>query len=254
MSANNYFHSAGKILEEVKATQLENISKAAELSAESIANGGLLHSFGTGHSHLVAADVYLRAGGLLPVHAILEPGLMLHEQPFKSGELERLPGLAERVLPHHPLNSGDTLLVISNSGRNAVPIEAAMFGKKMGLSVVAVTSLKHSKSVSSRHPGGKKLYEIADVVIDNCAPPGDAILEHEEVPVPFGAISGITGPFILQALASEIVSTLVRKGIEPPVIASGNLDWGREHNEKIIGKYNELLPWLQRYHRTRSVD
>jgi len=251
MSALDYMEKAEEILEKVKKTQLENIQKAAELGADSIANGGLLHTFGTGHSHLVAADIYLRAGGLLPVQAILEPSLMLHEQPFKSGELERLPGLAERFLPHHPLSSGDTLIIISNSGRNAVPIETALLGKEMGLKIVAVTSLQHSKSVSSRHPGGENLYQLADVVIDNCAPAGDAILETENAPVPYGAISGITGPFILQALTSEIVKLLSSRGIEPPVIASGNLDWGPKHNEKLIRKYQNLLPWLQRYQGVR---
>ncbi len=241
---------AEEILAEVKKTQLENIRKAAEIAAQSIADGGLLHTFGTGHSHLVAAEIYLRAGGLLPVNAILEPSLMLHEQPFKSGDLERLPGVAEKLLPHHPISEGDSLLIISNSGRNAVPVEAALFGKKMGLRILALTSLEHSKSVTSRHPEGYKLYQLADVVIDNCAPAGDAILETEGCPVPFGAISGISGPFILQALCSEIVEILVNRGLEPPVIASGNLDWGAEHNEKIVKSYSDRLPWLQRYNRT----
>jgi len=252
MSALEYMEKTEEILGKVKKNQLENIKKAAELGSDSIANGGLLHTFGTGHSHLVAADIYLRAGGLLPVQAILEPSLMLHEQPFKSGELERLPGLAERFLPHYPLNSGDTLVIISNSGRNAVPIETALLGKEMGLKLVAITSLQHSKNVSSRHPSGKKLYQLVDVVIDNCAPAGDAILESKGAPVPYGAISGITGPFILQALTSEIVKLLSSRGIEPPVIASGNLDWGSEHNEKLIRKFQKLLPWLQRYQGVRG--
>lgn len=241
MSAIDYMKESFKVLREIKDTQLGKIKEIAALAADSIINGGLLHTFGTGHSHLVAEEIFARAGGLVPVHAIREPELSLAHGPQKSNMLERVSGIAEVIINTNPLQSGDTLIIISNSGRNSVPIELADQARKLGINVCAITSLFHSNSVSSRHSSGKKLYQIADLVIDNCGRKGDAILEREDVPFPFSAVSGLAGIFILQSINSEIVKIMAERGEVPPVIVSGNLDQGQEHNQKLRKKYQDRL-------------
>ncbi|MTI94542.1 MAG: SIS domain-containing protein [Firmicutes bacterium] len=249
MSANNYLEQSLEFLNKVRATQSDNICQAAALCAQSIKSGGLIHVFGTGHSQMVAEEAYSRAGSLLLINAILEPGLLLHEGGAKSSAVEKVPGLARALLVNQPLHKGETIIIVSNSGRNPVPIETAMLAREQGLNVVAITSLAHSQAVSSRHESGKKLYELADVVIDNCGIPGDAILRREGVGAPFCATSSLTGIYIIQALIAETVEILADSGLEAPVLMSGNLDESAEYNAKMIEKYLERLPQLAAYLR-----
>lgn len=244
MLAEEYMDKADAILQKVRKTQLGSIRKAAEMAADSISEGGLIHTFGTGHSHMIAEEVFFRAGGLLPVNAILETPLMLEDGPLKSSAMEKLHGLAEIIAETRPLREGDTIIIISNSGRNAVPVEMALEARERKLKVVAITSLNHSREVTSRHESGKKLYQLADVVIDNCGVPGDAVLEHPEVPAPFAATSSLVGIYIIQSIMAEVVSIMAERGYEPPVLMSGNLDEGEEHNRRLMEKYRQRLTFI----------
>ena len=241
MSALNFMEESKKILDQIRKTQIDSIKEGASLVVESLKDNGLLITFGTGHSHMIAEEVFARAGGLVPVYAILEPDLTLAHGSSKSNKLENVSGLADVIIETNPIQTGDTAIVISNSGRNAVPIEFALKCKKMDINVIAITSLNHSKNVSSLHNSGKKLYEIADIVIDNCGVKGDALLNREDVPVPFGATSSLAGIYIIQSLASEVIKILADKGYEVPVILSGNIENSEEHNEKIRQKYKGRL-------------
>ncbi|HWI65710.1 MAG TPA: SIS domain-containing protein, partial [Symbiobacteriaceae bacterium] len=198
MMVEAYYATVNRTLSTVMATQAGAIEEAGRLGAEAILNGGLIHAFGTGHSHMIAEELFDRAGGLVLVNAILEPSLMLHEGVQRSSSLERLPGYAQRLLELEPLTAGDLLIVISNSGRNAAPVEAAMYARERGLKVAAITSVAHSKSQPPNHASGKKLYELADVVIDNCGIPGDAALEVPGSPALVCATSTVAGAFIAQ--------------------------------------------------------
>jgi uncharacterized phosphosugar-binding protein len=151
--------------------------------------------------------------------------------------VERLPGYAAVVLGKHNLEAGDVLLIASNSGRNAVPIEAALEARQLGLKVIALTSLAHSQSVPSRHPSGKKLAELADVVLDNCGRPGDAALEVADLPGRLCPTSTTIGVTLLHWLVYEVVQRLLERGITPEVTISANLPGGDAHNAAGFARY-----------------
>lgn len=235
--AEDYLNHVEKIFDEVKNSQCDNIEKAAELISESCLKGGRFYVFGSGHSHMVAEDIYIRAGGLAYVRGILPPELMLHEMPNKSTLLERLNGYAEALLKLYKVDKNDSIMIVSNSGRNNVPVEMALEAKKIGANVIALTSLKHSTQTTSRHISGKKLYEIADVTIDNGGEKGDAAYKIEGLDTPVGPTSDIIGTALAQALIAEVVDRLVKAGHKPPVFKSSNIDGADEYNEKLFDEY-----------------
>jgi len=222
---------------EVKETQRDNIKAAADLVAESCKSGGRFYVFGSGHSHMVAEDIYIRAGGLAYVKAILPPELMLHQMPNKSTYLERLEGYSEAILSLYHIDDKDTLMVISNSGRNNVPVEMCLAAKKAGTKVIALTSLKHAGSSPSRHKSGKRIHEIADVVIDNVAEAGDAGFYMDGFETPLGPTSDFTGTAIAQAIIISVIENLISNGIEPPVFRSSNVDGADEYNNAVFNKF-----------------
>ncbi|MFE6996239.1 SIS domain-containing protein [Microbacterium sp. NPDC057659] len=221
MSAQDYLRAALAVAQRAAETQVPALQAAATAVADTMQRGNRFWVFGSGHSHLLAEELWGRAGGLVDVHPILEPALMLHEGLEKSSRLERLPGLAAEILEIHGVSEGDCLLVVSNSGRNAVPVEMARGGKARGATVIALTSLAHSRSVTSRAPDGSRLFEVADIVIDNCGEPGDAIMPHE--PYPLAPTSTVIGALLLQAMMYEVVLDLERRGVEARTYESLNV-------------------------------
>jgi uncharacterized phosphosugar-binding protein len=240
METNEALHYADSIhtlLQRIEATQMGKIQEAAAALAETIARDGIIYTFGTGHSHLIAEDVVYRAGGLVPIDAILEPSLTGHQQVHKSETMERVEGIAEVILNYYDIQPKDALIIISNSGRNAAPIEMAKIAHDRACPVIAVTSLSHSQGTNSRHSSGKKLFDFADIVIDNQAPKGDTILHLEGMAAPIGACSGVTGLFIMQMMMVATCQALLEKGIQPPVFRSGNLDGSDSFNKAMMKKY-----------------
>lgn len=224
-------------MKEIEENETENIEKAAEFVADSCAKNGRFYVFGSGHSHMVAEDIYIRAGGLAFVKAILTPELMLHEMPNKSTYLERLDGYSKAILKLYKVDKNDTIMVISNSGRNNVPVEMCLEAKNIGAKVIALTSVKHENSTESRHKSGKKMIDIADVVIDNHAEKGDATFYVEGFDVPTGPVSDTTGTAIAQSIIVKTIDLLVKKGITPPVFKSSNLDGADSYNDKLFDTY-----------------
>lgn len=218
-----YLAAIKELLDKAVGGQQEAIVQAAQVIAGSLAGGGLLHLFGAGHSHMLVEELYGRAGGLTPVNAILIPRLMLHEDMVQSTLLERREELAQEILADQPLQPGDVMLVISNSGRNGLSIELARLARQQGLSVIALTAVDYSRTLSSRHSTGLRLLEVADIVLDNHGQVGDACLALPDLNIRTGPTSTIVGAAVLDAVMVEVIARLVRLGVTPPVLVSVNL-------------------------------
>lgn len=224
--------------------QTEKIELAAKYIADCLANDGFIYTSGTGHSHIFAEEIFYRAGGFARVVPILDEALMLHKDASYSTEVERQEGYAARLLEGFPLSEKDVFIISSNSGRNTVSIEMAMIAKDKGSKVIVITNLKHTQSIASRHPSGKKLYEIADVFFDNGGEIGDASVTLEGLDIKVGATSTATGAVILQSMMVQATENLIQMGIKPEVFSSSNSDKGEEHNEALIKKYKGIVKSL----------
>lgn len=239
-----YFDTLRTLLDEAGRKNADTIQTLGVVIAESIAIGGILHVFGTGHGHMLAEELFYRAGGLVPVNAILDSTLMLHESALSSSLAERLPGYADVVLSRYRVEAGETLIIASNSGRNSVPIEMAMAAKARGLNVVALTSLAHANSQSSRHPSGKRLHELADYVLDNCGVIGDAALSIDGVAEPVAPTSTAVGVALLHSVVYAVITQLVEQNVEPPIFTSANVGNSDARNQQLLAQYRGRLRHL----------
>ena len=246
LAMQRYFSSIMEILNRIESTQSENIRKAADLLADCTKNNGIIHAFGTGHSHLVCEDIFSRGSTLANIHAIMEPGMDGHFETAKSGRMENLEGAGKIIVDYQRLAPPDVIIVISNSGNNIVPIDVAIEASKRGIKVIAITSFDYTNSLKTAHASGQKLRDVADVVIDNCCPIGDGALSFEDLPMKVGAVSGVAGTFIVQSLVVQTVENLLRQGVIPDLYINGNLKANSkeasehnllEHNRKIVDKY-----------------
>lgn len=232
MFGYSYLHGVEAVIGNIAKTQMDAIKKAATLVADCLSRGGLLYLFGTGHSASVAVEPFHRAGSLVPVKPIVEQAMTLHESPQKATALERLEGYADIILDGSGIRPGDSIVIISNSGINSVPVEMGLSAKARGITVIAITSVKHSEREKSRHPSGKRLFEVADIVIDNCGQPGDGILETCACKIKIGPTSTLAGIAIVNAISVEVVGKLHEMGIEPPVMMSSNMAGGDDYGAK----------------------
>ncbi|MGX9706101.1 SIS domain-containing protein [Laceyella tengchongensis] len=240
-----FMESIERKLGEIKREELAHMQKAGRWIAEAVAQDGVVHLFGCGHSHLLAEDVFYRAGGLAPIHPILIEKLMLHEGAARSSELERQHGLAETFMEEQAIQSGDVVIVISTSGINPVPIEVALLAKEKGAKVIGLTSLAYAGGVPSRHHSGRHLSEVVDLVLNNHVDKGDALLSHERVPAKFGPSSTILGSLILQSVLVEAVGLMADAGVEVPVFRSGNIPGADDYNKALVEKYASKIPTLK---------
>lgn len=241
VEVKEYLNIIKDILEDIELTQAENIYKASNLIQASINNGGVLHTYSTGHSHMMMEEMFYRTGGLVPVNPIFDPNTMLHQGVLRSTEMERLSGYAKIVLNHADIREGESILICSNSGINAVPIEAALIAKEKGLNVIAITSVRISEKSKSRHSSGLRLMDIADVVIDNCIKKSDASIKIEKTNQSIAPVSTIAGAYIVNRIVIDIVNEFLKKDIVPPVFMTANVEGGYEFNEQLISKYKERI-------------
>jgi uncharacterized phosphosugar-binding protein len=248
MLAEEYLQVIGRILEKIRMTQLRKIGEAAQLMADSIARGGLVHVFGSGHSVIPALDIFPRYGSFLGFHPLLDPRLMWFNVVGPGGVhellwLERQEGYIKAFLKGHQLRKGDTILVFSHGGLNAAPIEIALEAKGQGLSVVAVTSLENYKISTATHSSGKKLADVADIVIDNCVPPEDALIRVDGLKEKVAAGSTVAVVAIAMALVAEIAEILVKKGEYLQIFVSPNVKnvTANDHNEQIFRAYMQKV-------------
>ncbi|TCT17568.1 putative phosphosugar-binding protein [Melghiribacillus thermohalophilus] len=240
----NYIREIEDLIFHLKKTGRERLQHAKSILVETIREQKMIHIFGTGHSHILAEEAFYRAGGLACVRPILIESLMLHKSGWSTSENERKAGYARSFMEQQPIDKKDTVIVVSTSGRNPVPIDVAMLSKEKGARVIAISSLEYSRYLASRHPSGKLLTDVADVTVDNLSPIGDAILEHPKVDTPYGPSSTVMGIIILHTIFSEAIEELAEKGIPLPIFKSGNMDEADEYNKNLIEQYcdrNEFL-------------
>ena len=235
--ATEYFENLQRIIERIATEQSGNIEAAARAVADTLENGGRIHTFGTGHSHMLAEEIFYRAGGLVNVNPILETGLMLHESASKSTALERLEGYGEILFDMHGIKNTDILFLFSNSGRNGVAIDLGIIAREKGIKTVVITNMEHTMQGKSRHSSGKKLYELGAVVIDNCGCMGDASMRIEEIGRNVAPTSTAAGAAILNAIEARAVEMMVADGYVPEVFSSSNVDGGDEINDAYVKKY-----------------
>jgi uncharacterized phosphosugar-binding protein len=223
----------------------EPMMLAAQWCADAVASGGLVHVFGAGHSHMAAEEAFHRAGGLVPVNAVLVEWLMLHQGGRRASLLERQPGLGGLIVSTEPVEQGDVFFVVSNSGRNPVPVEVAEAAKSRGAKVVAITSRQHSEGVAARGSRAIKLTDVADLVLDNHAPLGDAAITVD-VGLSVGGVSSVMTLVIIQTIVVATASILVERGIQPPVFKSANVDGADEWNAEQLKRLGRRVPTLLR--------
>ena len=222
------------------------LERGGKLLADAIENGQRIFAWGSTHSATTMQDIFARAGGLMLINAVFVPGLEgLQKFPITlPSAMERMTGYADAILDNLPIMPGDVLICVSVSGRNSMSVEMAKGARERGLKVIAVTSMAYTQSVKSRHPSGKKMYEFADVVLDNKAVKGDALLEADGAPQKFCPGSGVTSSAILQCLVAATVEELLNRGIEPPLFLAANVEGGDEYNRRMIMKYRDRIFYL----------
>ncbi len=234
--SKRYLTACDQLVEETVATNATALSAVGKAIGQSLAQGGVLHVFGSGHSGIVAREIVHRAGGLVPVSTIVDPG---------GGWAEVVPGYGEKLFQRYAwqfgFEPGEVAIVISNSGKNPSPLEVALGAKAADGIVVGVTSLPMSETTESEHTSGKRLFEIADHVLDNRTPPGDAALPVGNTGLKTAPLSTVSGCLLLNLAVLEAIAWMENAGYEPPLLRSANLPGGREHNDRLSAKYRSRL-------------
>lgn len=237
----NYFETMQKVIEEVKTTQGKQIEEAAKLLAQTTKQGGLIYGFGTGHSHLVVDDAFWRAATPANYCALLEQSATGSFEITKSYDIENTYDIGKKIVDYHRITPQDCIIIISNSGNNIAPVDAALRAKEKGIPVIAITAVKYSEYLKTKHKDGVKLKDIANIVLDNCSLIGDAAVEIEKFPMKVGSTSTIPNVFLQNAILCEMVDILVKEGITPDVYYNGHMAFMNEdcahHNEKLVDKY-----------------
>lgn len=243
-----YLVEIQEIMKKIEKEQTENIKKAAEIMADAIYNGKIVYLFGSAHSMIPALDCFPRWGSYVGFEPIVDLRLMWNGALGQFGApqvlfLERQEGYAKEILKSYKMGEGDCIIVFSHGGVNAAPVEMALNCKNKGLKVIAVTSLDNYKVAKSYHSTGKKLGDIADIVIDNGAPKGDALIEVEGVNGRVGGVSTATAIIITMSLQVETAKILTKKGMKLNVFISPTVKGGLglEHNDGVYKEYETKI-------------
>lgn len=225
---SEYLHKIIACLEQIENEERERIDAVSRLVADTIKNGGLIFTFGCGHSHLPGLDAFYRAGGLANVSPMLDTDLMLHNGAAKSSRMEKMSGIASEVFRRYTPNTNDIIFIFSASGKNQVPVEMAQEAKKAGVKSVGISSLAYVEK-------GGRLHENVDIAIDCKVPYGDASMEVGEIKM--GGLSTYASCFILNTCLINGAKIALKEGVKPPVYISGNVEGGREHNVALENLY-----------------
>lgn len=241
--AEQFFDAAIGLLRRARDGQSEAVAKAGSAIADTVAAGGRLFAFGAGHSSLAAQDVVYRAGGFAVMNLLVVPGMVgVDVRPATLGSaLERVEGLASTVLDTSPAAAGDVLVVVSLSGRNALPVEMASHAREKGLKVIGVTSVAYATRTTPRNRTGTFLKDHCDIVLDNGIAVGDAELTADGIDAPFAPASTVVTSALMQAMMAAAAGELAGRGIEPPLLRSGNVDGGTLWNARVMSENSDRI-------------
>jgi uncharacterized phosphosugar-binding protein len=244
-----YYQAVLDTLERVHEEETEKIRQAGRIIGDSLAQGRLLHVMGAGvHSYIAGEEIFYRAGGLVPVNAILDPGLSAQAGANRSTQVERTPGYAQAILRTYPLQSDDVIMIVNANGINAATIDAALYCKEKGLTVIAITSPECSTAIPAghpaRHPSDQNLYEVADLYIDSKTPLGEALVTIDGCDQKVAPASTSINAFIQHSIVAVAVNHMVSLGISPPVWKSANAPGGDAANRQYLEDYSGRIKHL----------
>jgi len=247
--ALEYFEQIKSYLEQIIATESEEIIQAAKAVADHIKEDKIVYVYGPGgHSNLGSQELFFRAGGLMHVSAILDEGTLLSGGALRSMAIERTPGYGKVVIQDYGLEAGDLLIIVNAYGINAATIDAALEAKRLGVKTIGVSSVKHASSTPAehpaRHPSKQNLHDTVDIAIDSKVEVGDAVIEMENLEQKVGAMSTFVNAYILNSISMDAIALLVEQGIQPPIWKSGNSTGGDEWNQQFISRFKNKIKKL----------
>ncbi len=243
-AAGSYVTSITALIADLERSQAAGIDRAANLIATSIANGGIVHVFGSGHSNLLAQEVFHRAGGLAAVNAMLDVNLTIFGSA-RATIVERFEGYAASVVSSYDIREGEVVIVISTSGVNPVPIKIAQHARARGATTIAAMSASAYADAPSRHSEGFRLADVVDLVLDTRVPLGDAVQPIGSTGNTVGAASTILGSVLLNMLFVTVAELLDERGEPIPAFVSQNVPGGDEHNRRLIERYRSRIPLMK---------
>ena len=243
--SKQYIEHIKELLDRLLSTQWDAIHRSSDCISEAIASDHSIYIFGASHAGILAQEMFYRTGGLVVINPILPKEVMLNIRPItQTSQMERLDGYGSIIFDNSGAKKDDVLIIHSVSGRNTIAVDMALRAKEKGTKVIAITNLDYSKQVNSRHASGKKLFELADIVIDNCGEFEDSCMLIEGMSQKVAPTSTVMGASIVNAIVIQVVEKLLEKNIEPPVFHSANVDGGDEFNKKILEKYKNHVFYM----------
>ncbi len=244
-AADAYFDNLIRLIGTARTTQKDAMETAARWMSEATVNGRNLFAFGCSHAGLLALELYYRTGGMVNINPIRAPGLNLDYDPVTmTSEMERMVGYGAIIADNQPIGAGDVVIVHSVSGRNPVPVDFAARCREKGAKVICLTSMESERNAVSRHPSGKLLADVSDLVLDNCGCVGDGSVTIDGVPEKVGPTSTAVGAAILNAVVARCVELTVQAGFKAPVFRSANVDGGDEHNRAVLAEYKDHIFYM----------
>ena len=240
-----YLENIISVIKEAQITQRDALLSGARILADATIADNNIFAFGCSHAGLLALELYYRTGGMATINPIRAPGLCLDVDPATlTSQIERLDKYGTHIADMFPIRQNDAVIIHSVSGRNNVAIDFAISVREKGAKVIALTNMKTTTVQPSRHPSGKNLYEVADIVIDNCGCMGDSSMDIPGVPEKVGPTSTAAGAALLNAMVVQAVSLIAESGMTPPVFMSANVEGGDEHNKEVLRKYQRNIFYM----------
>jgi uncharacterized phosphosugar-binding protein len=241
-----YLEKITAILAGLAESEHDSIVRAGKAVADRIAEDRLIYVIGPGgHSQIGAEEVFSRAGGLACIVAFIDDGFYLGNGSARSMRIERTPGYANALLDEVEFDSGDILIIVNAYGINAATIDSALFARERGMTSIGVTSIANQRGLPqghpSRHPSGKDLCDLVDIVVDTKMPLGDALLSVDGVSEKVGPVSTIVNAYAMNAIMLEAIDELARRGIEAPIWRSSNSVGGDEANVAVHERYRTRI-------------